>query len=301
MKPIVKIIAALAIIAGLAFFGYYRVQKWHEAALGELREQSRKECLTKTLQLEQEVARLQDALDQIQPPLETELPAKVEAALGEDFQVVAPLDEDLNCEEIERQARFFFSYLDDQPYMRQQGQQRSSFDQFQQMVRDLANAPPILAGEMEDLASLIQNVAHLYRILGKQRLLLLQTALTREADIIEPVMSVIFRWLTHCGRQQDAFQNLEPVEALYNYAGFFLNTLGGRSYLLRRDSRLRVMTTYYAVVVLDLANDAKRNKYGIDIRPYIDLALYDITASPQLIFRTNYLSRLTALKAKYAP
>jgi hypothetical protein len=301
MKPVIKIGAALAIIAALAFFGYNRVQKWHQADLGELREQSRKECLTKTLLLEQEIARLQEALEQVQPMPEPALQSRIETALGDNFQVAAPLDEDLNCEEIERQTYFFFSYLDDQPYMGRQRPRQSSFDQFQQMVRDLAAAPPILSGEMEDLGSLIQNVAHLYRILGKKRLQLLQTAITKETDIIEPVMSVVFRWLLHCGQPQEAFRDLEPVEALYNYAGFFLNTLGGRSYLLRQDSRLRVMTTYYCVIVLDLANDAQHNKYGIDIRPYIDLALYDITASPQLIFRNNYLARLTELKQKYAP
>jgi hypothetical protein len=36
---------------------------------------------------------------------------------------------------------------------------------------------------------------------------------------------------------------------MYEYASY-LNTLGGRSYLMRRDSKVRLLTTYYCILVL---------------------------------------------------
>ena len=46
---------------------------------------------------------------------------------------------------------------------------------------------------------------------------------------------------------------------------FFLNTLGGRSYMLRRESKLRMLVSYYAILIVDRANDEKFNRYGIDV------------------------------------
>jgi len=36
-----------------------------------------------------------------------------------------------------------------------------------------------------------------------------------------------------------------------------LDTFGGRSYLLRRDSRIRLLSSYYCILVLDRSNDQK--------------------------------------------
>jgi hypothetical protein len=66
------------------------------------------------------------------------------------------------------------------------------------------------------------------------------------------------------------------MKTIYEYATFFLNTLGGRSYMLRRDSKMRMLVNYYALLAVDMANDTGRNIYGIDIRPHIDYLFYDI-------------------------
>ena len=51
-----------------------------------------------------------------------------------------------------------------------------------------------------------------------------------------------------------------PLKDVYPYAVFFLNTLGGSSYLIRRDSRVRMLTQYYSILILDQANKQRLNK-----------------------------------------
>jgi hypothetical protein len=86
---------------------------------------------------------------------------------------------------------------------------------------------------------------------------------------------------------------------LYEYAGFFLNTLAGKSYLLRRDSKVRILTSYYCVLIVDRANDETLNRHGIDVRPHIDFLFYDIINQRVLVNKKQYLGKLVSLKEKY--
>jgi hypothetical protein len=86
---------------------------------------------------------------------------------------------------------------------------------------------------------------------------------------------------------------------MYEYASFFLNTLGGRSYLMRRDSKVRLLTTYYCILVLDRANDNGMNPNGVDIRPLIVLTANDIHSQKGLIHQKSYLAELSRLAGKY--
>ena len=71
---------------------------------------------------------------------------------------------------------------------------------------------------------------------------------------------------------------------MYAYASYLVDTFGGRSYLLRRDSRTRLLTTYYCILVLDRANDQKMNPNGVDIRPLIASTANDIRSQKGLIY-----------------
>jgi hypothetical protein len=88
---------------------------------------------------------------------------------------------------------------------------------------------------------------------------------------------------------------------MYEYAGFLLNTLGGRSYLLRRSPKVRALTTYYCVLALDRANDEELNSKGIDIRPYIKSSLMEIKNQIGLIYQKEYIAKLSELSLKYSP
>ncbi|MBW2228705.1 MAG: hypothetical protein JRG99_15735 [Deltaproteobacteria bacterium] len=78
-----------------------------------------------------------------------------------------------------------------------------------------------------------------------------------------------------------------------------MNTVGGRSYLLRRDSKVRILTTFYSILILDMANDAVLNRYGIDIRPHINLSIDDISNQKNLIYPETYVAKLHQLREKY--
>jgi hypothetical protein len=112
-------------------------------------------------------------------------------------------------------------------------------------------------------------------------------------------MKNFYLWYTHENGAEYPSPGRPPLTVLYDYAGYFLSTLGGRSYLLRRDSRIRLLSTYYCVRILDLANDKHMNSNGIDIRPHIKLAFNDITHQIGLIHQNEYLTELENLKRKY--
>ena len=94
-------------------------------------------------------------------------------------------------------------------------------------------------------------------------------------------------------------QACPSLKLLYEYSGFFLNTIAGRSYLLRRDSKVRSLITYYSIQLLDKANDAVLNDNGLDIRPHIELSMNDISNQKNLVYRKSYLAKLQRLKEKY--
>ena len=112
-------------------------------------------------------------------------------------------------------------------------------------------------------------------------------------------MATIFSLFASGDRCETLKKDLPSAEVMYEYASFFLNTLSGKSYLLRRDSKVRILTSYYCVLILDMANDETLNKYGIDIRPYIDSTIQDMNNQKRLVYRRPYLETLAGLKKKY--
>jgi hypothetical protein len=123
--------------------------------------------------------------------------------------------------------------------------------------------------------------------------------LKNESDIIETVIAIFYNYISSENRCRDLIISAPSQEILYYYAGYFLNTLSGRSCLLRRDLKIRVLATYYAVLIIDKANDDMLNSYGIDIRPFIDYSFYEVSSQRGLIYQRQYLSKLNQLKKKY--
>jgi len=48
-----------------------------------------------------------------------------------------------------------------------------------------------------------------------------------------------------------------------------------------------------------MANDAVLNRYGIDIRPHINLSIDDISNQKNLIYPETYVAKLHQLREKY--
>jgi hypothetical protein len=297
MDKTVKIIMIILIVGGGIFLGYQQLSKRQEQRMDAALQTAQAQHQKEVDKLQQEISGLQGELEKYREEQTQVLPENLSEVFGPQAQVL--VNQEIDCKQISGQVRAFFDYLDKKEYLKKHGFSGSAFDLWQDSLNLLAHRPPVLTAEMDDLFRLVGNVTHLYRVLGKKRILVVKDILTNEADVLEPAMAVLFAWLTTC-RQADAAPSALPsMKTMYEYAGFFLNTLGGRSYLQRRDSKIRMLVDYYSLMILDQANTEKLNSHGIDIRPYIDFLFYDISNQKGLMYRERYLSGLAALQSKY--
>ncbi|MHB8809895.1 MAG: hypothetical protein ACYC9M_07745 [Desulfobulbaceae bacterium] len=202
------------------------------------------------------------------------------------------------CTGLAKKLHGFFQHLDQQDYLSRFPLNGPAQAHFIGLADKLLANPPVVAREADDLYTILQNTAHFFRVIGKENIQLIKTILEREQDKIEDVAGDLFRWLTAEGCQEELLPFSPPLVKVYEYAGFFLNTLGGRSYLFRRDARTRLLVTYYAVLIIDRANVLGINHHGIDISQPIRLLIPEIESSTQLARKENYLDRLYQLQER---
>lgn len=197
-----------------------------------------------------------------------------------------------------KQLHGFFRHVDQQDYLGQFSLNRPSQEHFIDLADRLLANPPVVSREADDLYTILQNMAHFFRVIGKENIQLIKTILDREKDKIEDVAGGLYLWLTIEGCQEELMPFSPPLAKVYEYAGFFLNTMGGRSYLFRRDSRSRLLVNYYAILIVDRANALGINRHGIDISQPIPQLIQEIESSNQLVYKENYLDRLYQLQEK---
>ena len=294
MDKTVKVLVILFAIVGIGLFGYHWFSQWHTKSVQEALQKERQQELEKIAQLEAEINRLTEELGTQQRNRPTE--SEMANVFGADKPMASITPEVVDCKQITAQVAAFFQYLDSKAYLIWPGTNMRAEELFEQISRKLSAKPPVNVGEMEDIYSLVRNVTHFYRVLGKDRIDLIKEILKSESSVLEPAMAVLFAWVTACNTDE---QQQPTLKTLYRYAHFFLDTLGGRSYLLRRDAKLRMLVNYYSLLIVDMANEAKLNAYGLDIRPQLDYVFYDISNQKGLMYRQRYLSRLSALQSKY--
>jgi hypothetical protein len=293
MDKTVKALVVIFAVVGIGLFGYHWISQWHTKSLNQALDKEHQQELEKIAQLEAQIHRLTEELgvQQQSQPSKTDLVNVFGAA-----KPMAPITpEVVDCKQITVQVVSFFQYLDSKSYLIWPGNNLRAEELFEQIAKKLSAKPPVNVGEMENIYSLVRNVTHFYRVLGKDRIDLIKEILKSESEVLEPAMAVLFAWVSACHSGSEQIN----LNTLYQYAHFFLNTLGGRSYLLRRDNKLRVLVDYYCLLIIDMANDAKLNAYGLDIRPHLDYVFYDINNQKGLMYRQRYLSRLRALQNKY--
>ena len=246
------------------------------------------------------------------PPQETPVPPVAPAPQATQPQPIAPAPQDTvpapapeaapvsECDQLAIEIKAFFTRLDQQEYIAPRKLPDGSHAYIAQLVGKLLANPPVVAGETDNLFTILSNTAHFYRILKKDDVLLVKDILLNESENIEPLMALFYRWSLKGADCPEAEVGIKlPLPGMYEYAGFFLNTLGGRSYLFRRESRLRMLVKYYSILTLDRANDQSLNKYGIDIRPSIDSLIEEMRSSQRLTKRDHYLADLIELQDRY--
>ena len=300
MNSMNRTLATVAVVFALIVVGlvtYFMVNKWHQNQMVVGRQQAQKECLEviQKMEVDIEEMRAQLEIERQMRPGEADFPTVFGTPAPDRNTDAMPTD----CEKVDVQMLSFFNYLDSRSDLSVREIHGGSAGFFRECAALLMADPPVNIGEMQELFRLVKNVTHFYRVLGKKRLMLAKDILTSEERVLEPAMAVFYTTIAECGMPLTGDAQPLSIDRLYDYASYFLNTLGGRSYLLRRESKMRMLVSYYAILIVDRANDEKFNRYGIDVRPYIDYLFYDISNQKGLSYRERYLTRLTALRNKY--
>lgn len=202
-----------------------------------------------------------------------------------------------SCTELEQDFKAFCQELDRKPYLQGRLPAGGSFSLFMGLARKLSAHPPVASGEMRLPGAVAANVFHLFRVLGKEPLELLNLIMAQERTLAEPAAIVIYRYLAaqeKCWRENPVI----PRSSLEEYAAFFLNTLGGQGYLRRRTPRLSALAGFYSLVILEGASLARRNPHGLDLRPHI--AFYrELIRTQELLFKDRYLETLSNMEARW--
>lgn len=194
----------------------------------------------------------------------------------------------------------FYTHLDQQSYMRDFGLKEPSKVHFSKLLQKLIDNPPVVIRETDDILTLLKNTAHFYRILDKDNITILKGILDRDRKSLEHILKTFYALTYHPDYLQKEYSLTFPLEALHDYAAFFLNTIGGKLYLFRRDSASRMTVSYYAIQVIDRANQEGSNPQGIDLRPAIDSLIEEIeNTGKNLKYKNEYLDNLYDLKEKY--
>lgn len=194
----------------------------------------------------------------------------------------------------------FYSHLDRAPYMLDFHLKEPSKVHFSKLLQKLIDNPPNITRETDDLLTLLKNTAHFFRILGKDNILILKGILDREKDSFEKILKTFYALTDHPEYLKKEYSLTLPQDNLYEYAGFFLNTIGGRLYLFRRDAASRMTISYYAILVIDKASRQGNDRLGIDLKPPIDKLIEEIESGGKgLQYREEYLDTLYDLKEHY--
>lgn len=203
------------------------------------------------------------------------------------------------CELLGNKLYNFFIHIDSEEYMKPFALEEPSLSYFTRLAHKLLDNPPVVSRESDDLYTILRNMAHFFRVIGKDNIMIIKAILDRERDKVEDVASELYQWIILGNCQSDRLEFSTSLEKVYEYAGFFLNTMGGRSYLFRRDSRSRLLVNYYSILIVASANEKGLNRHGIDLSLHIPQLIGEIEATSQLIYKENYLDQLAALEEKY--
>jgi hypothetical protein len=222
------------------------------------------------------------------------------AVLTEEAVDLESIDTEDTCGEIEDRVQDFFKYLNKEAYVQDFETDRDIHERFDTLMEKLSSQPPIPAGEGLDSLTMTRNVYHFYRVLDEDEIRLVKQILKNEAEQLEINLDTFFQWIMPAaGPCPDLDQARPSLDVLYQYAGFFLNTIGGRAYLYRRAAPVRLLTSYYALLIIHEADIKGKNTYGIDIFPEITRLAKEISVYPDFELQNTYIQRLTELQDYY--
>jgi hypothetical protein len=254
----------------------------------------------------QEEKRVEDAGE---PDSKTTPDQKARAPIADEKETVPPVTEEAmekepadaedRCSEIKDRVQDFLSYLNKKAYVQDLEKDEDIYEHFEALMEKLSSHPPIPAGEGLDSLTMTKNVYYFYRVLDEDEIRLIKQVLENEAEDLEINLETFFQWLMLADLCPDLDQARPFLNVLYQYAGFFLNTIGGRAYLSRRTVPVRLLTSYYSLLIIHEADKKGKNTYGIDIFPEIIRLAREISVYPDFELQNTYIQQLTELQDYY--
>ena len=217
-----------------------------------------------------------------------------------DLKKTADVRERRFCTLINQHVMDFFQYLDRKKDIQQLNLGETTYARFKRIIEQLVSRPPIPAGEGIDPAIMIKNIYFFCRALDKKDLDLITRVAAMDQDTLEDNMGMFNQWLMLGNRCENPGNVRPSFEVLYRYAGFFLNTTGGRAYMFRRGLKIRLLVTYYSVQIIYQADRAGKNSYGINVLPYMKPLMEEMRNYPDLLYKEKYLETLTKIRAFYS-
>ncbi|MFC1885104.1 hypothetical protein ACFL2O_10070 [Thermodesulfobacteriota bacterium] len=203
------------------------------------------------------------------------------------------------CAKTEKNLQDFLIYLDRQKYIQNLKLGMDTRPEFKKIISRLSSRAPIPAGESRDSKILIKNLYHLFRVLDLNDIYFIKEVLSHEKDTIEFHFRMLSAWLA-IGEQCQNPDNPRPTSSvLYKYAGFFLNTTGGRACLSRRAPEIRLLISYYSILIIHQADRLDKNSYGIDVQPHIIKLKDEISHYTNFEFQKDYLNKLEEINSYY--
>ena len=284
-KKVGTLIMGILVVVVLVGLSVYFFSKPGQEGKKEVEEERIPDVEIRITEEEQEEMPVEEA-----PPLI--IPPEVEPS-------TEPVSEEDPCRQIEDDLAKFFGYLDSKKYILDLVSEPDTCARFKKILKQMEAGPPVPAGEGNHTEYMMRNITYFFHIMKKKDILFIKEILNHEHDTLEMDLKMFFEWLTLGDLCPDPERLRPPRHVLYRYAGFFLNTIGGRAYLFRRTQSLRLLVSYYCLLVLHESDKTGENSYGLDIFPCIEPVRNEIANYPDFQFQTQYIEQLRDIEIYY--
>jgi hypothetical protein len=296
---ILLVLVAAALVAYFLFQGKKREErKVQESKVEETKTKEAEAEQTKEKEKKTSVGKPAPTQEEA-PQVAAKTPRREEPMLPEAAKEGRPTEKEDYCDKIEKGVQDFFTYLNKERYVRNLEAGMDSYERFKGVMMKLSSEPPVPAGENMDTLIMTRNIYHFYRLLEREDIRLIREIMRNEADSLELNLDIFYKWLMLGDQCPDPQKTRPSLEVLYQYAGFFLNTIGGRAYLYRRPLNVRLLISYYSLLIVHEADKMGKNSYGIDVFPEVTPLAREISLYPDFHFQNEYILQLTQLQNYY--
>jgi len=204
-----------------------------------------------------------------------------------------------DCAQVEAELVQICAVFDSRDYVREAAPVGGACALLSEVAAALAQRPPEPSLELQSYQTILGNVFHMFRVVGRERMGVMRRVLREEQDLAEPLALALYRWVV--SRESCARSGNTPIrrDALYEYAGFLFQTMGGQAYLRRRPPRVEALASLYALLVIDQAERDGNNPLGFDVLTEVGRTR-ELVDAQAFVFGDQYLELLNDIEHRQA-